>query len=276
MIARYEGRLGAFARSRLRGVADADDAVQETFLGFLQSLPNYDSSRSLETYLFAIARYKIGDACRRRRIPIAADFATDEEQMHDFADRPGAVETPSGILLGKESREQQEHLMTDALRGLIREYGEKGKFRDLQIIELSMYVGRRNKEIATRLDMDEKHVAGVKFRAIARLRELIAAADHEPGVVGELTDEASVARVWRERRVSCLKRSTLGAYLAGVLDAPWSEHTRFHVDVVGCPFCKANLDDLEEEVAAETGSQADARLDRLFVSSVGFLRTTRG
>ena len=61
LIARYEGRLLAFAESRLRRRAAAEDVVQETFVGFLTSLPNFDGKRSLESYLFAICAYKLTD-----------------------------------------------------------------------------------------------------------------------------------------------------------------------------------------------------------------------
>ncbi len=65
LIARYEGRLLAFAESRLRRRASAEDVVQETFIGFLTSLPNFDGKRSLESYLFAICAYKLTDHLRR-------------------------------------------------------------------------------------------------------------------------------------------------------------------------------------------------------------------
>ena len=44
LIFRYEGRLLAFAESRLRRRAIAEDIVQETFVGFLTSLPNGPAS----------------------------------------------------------------------------------------------------------------------------------------------------------------------------------------------------------------------------------------
>ena len=274
MIARYEGRLRAFARSRLPSAADADDAVQEAFLGFVQSLPHFDMSRSLETYLFAIVRYKIGDVCRRKRMPTPADFSAGEDgEWADFGDRPGPVETPSGVLRQKESLEQQRELIADGLKQLVRDYAEKNKFRDLQVVELSFYLGRRNNAIAEQLSVDEKHVAGVKFRAIARLRELIGGRTEEVAVE-ELTDEASVAGIWRERRISCLKRSTLGAYLIGVLEEPWFSYTHFHLEVIGCPICAANVADLEAETHAQPDRQS--RQEHLFVSSVGFLRTVHG
>ncbi len=41
-IARYEGRLLGFVARRVANRAAAEDLVQETFVGFLNSLPNYD------------------------------------------------------------------------------------------------------------------------------------------------------------------------------------------------------------------------------------------
>src|SRR5213083_991172 len=65
LIARYEGRLTAFVQRRLRDRAAAEDVVQETFIGFLNSLPNFDDRRELQTYLFTIASHKLTDHLRR-------------------------------------------------------------------------------------------------------------------------------------------------------------------------------------------------------------------
>ena len=61
LISRYEGRLLAFAESRLSNRSAAEDIVQEALMGFLNSLPNYDGRRSLESYLFSICAYKLTD-----------------------------------------------------------------------------------------------------------------------------------------------------------------------------------------------------------------------
>ena len=55
LIDRFEGRLLAFVGSRLVDRSHAEDIVQETFVGFLNSLPNFDCQRPLESYLFSIA-----------------------------------------------------------------------------------------------------------------------------------------------------------------------------------------------------------------------------
>src|SRR5689334_22161554 len=65
LIARFEGRLLAFVETRLRNRAASEDVVQETFIGFLTSLPNYDAARPLESYLFSIAAHKLTDHLRR-------------------------------------------------------------------------------------------------------------------------------------------------------------------------------------------------------------------
>src|SRR5258708_12400924 len=65
LIARYEGRLLAFVERRLRDRAASEDVIQETFIGFLNSLPNYDETRELQTYLFTITSHKLPDHLRR-------------------------------------------------------------------------------------------------------------------------------------------------------------------------------------------------------------------
>ena len=61
----YEGRLLAFIRSRLSDRSSAEDIVQETFMGFLKALPNYNENTPLESWLFSIAAHKLIDAMRR-------------------------------------------------------------------------------------------------------------------------------------------------------------------------------------------------------------------
>src|SRR5437868_15402706 len=65
LIARYEGRLLAFVQRRLHDRGTSEDVVQETFIGFLTSLPNFDDRRELQTYLFTIASHKLTDQLRR-------------------------------------------------------------------------------------------------------------------------------------------------------------------------------------------------------------------
>ena len=77
-----------------------------------------------------------------------------------------------------------------------------------------------------------------------------------------------LSRIWQEHRLSCPKRSTIGAYLLGTLAQPWHDYVAFHLDQLGCHFCRANLSDLQRE---QSGSQPRALRDRILESTVGFL-----
>jgi len=268
LIDRFTGRLLAFARARISGMSDAEDLVQETFVGFLQSLAHYDATRSLETYLFTILRYKLYDLLRQRKLTKVNEPA----QSEDWWDRivPGSTETPSGHALRAEAQLEQEQLLSDILRRLIHELRDRDAFDDLQVIELIFFGGKRNLDVAELLDMDQKAVAGVKFRAIQKLQGYLSERGPAGGGFDEDAAEITVNRVWREHRLTCLKRSTLGSYLLGVLDDPWKSYTQFHLDVVGCPMCVANLADLQGE--EDTRGAADC--EQMFQSSVGFLSRT--
>ncbi len=266
LIERYSGRLTAFARARTAGLADAEDLVQETFVGFLQSVGHYDASRSLETYLFTILRYKLYDLFRQRKVAVVSQPA----DARDWWERvvPGTSETPSGAAVQAEAQHQQEQLLGQLLKQLIHDHRDRSTFNDLQVIELIFFGGKRNLDVADLLDMDQKAVAGVKFRAIQKLQKYLAQHDPESLACLDETDaDITVARVWREQRLTCLKRGTLGSYLLGVLDEPWRSYTQFHLDVVGCPMCLANMADLEDE--EDDRSPIDN--ERLFASSIGFL-----
>ena len=127
LIDRFSGRLLAFARARTTSFSDAEDLVQETFVGFRQSLAHFDRARSLETYLFTILRYKLYDLLRQRK----TNVISEPPEAEDWWDRidPGSSETPSGVALLAEATDQQEQLLTELLRQLIHELRDRNAFR---------------------------------------------------------------------------------------------------------------------------------------------------
>jgi len=270
LIDRFTGRLLAFARARTSSLSDAEDLVQESFVGFLQSIAHYDPARSLETYLFTILRHKLYDLLRQRKMTLVSEPADGGEWWDRVV--PGSTETPSGHVLRQETEHQQERLLADILRRLIHELRDRDAFDDLQVIELVFFAAKRNLDVADLLDIDQKAVAGIKFRAIQKLQGYLEQREpSETACLDEGHADLTVGRVWREHRLTCLKRSTLGSYLLGVLDEPWRSYTQFHLDVVGCPMCVANLADLQSEEDQRT----PADQERMFQSSVGFLRKTQ-
>src|SRR5881628_3578185 len=88
LIARYEGRLLAFVDRRLRDRSASEDVVQETFVGFLNSLPNFDEKRELQTYLFTIASHKLTDYLRRvGRHPLRSGSDSTNELLAQQVDQ---------------------------------------------------------------------------------------------------------------------------------------------------------------------------------------------
>src|SRR5438094_2277115 len=91
---RYHGRLSAYVRRRLKDHAAVDDVVQNTFVGFLNSLPNFDDKRDLQTWLFTIAAHKVTDQLRKTgRRPYHTGTEADEEMMDrspDTRQRPAS------------------------------------------------------------------------------------------------------------------------------------------------------------------------------------------
>jgi hypothetical protein len=86
--------------------------------------------------------------------------------------------------------------------------------------------------------------------------------------------EHSLGAVWRRERLTCPSRETLGSFLLEVLDESEQEYLAFHLQTVGCPFCQANLADLQA-VQKEPAPKAKERRRRIFQSSAGYLQSGR-
>jgi len=81
----------------------------------------------------------------------------------------------------------------------------------------------------------------------------------------------SLGEIWRQHRLSCPTRDELGSYLLATIDPACESYLRFHLEVIGCRFCLANLADLQAQ-QAETPALAERRRTRFFQSSAGYLR----
>lgn len=72
----------------------------------------------------------------------------------------------------------------------------------------------------------------------------------------------SLGAIWRRSRLTCASRQQLGSLLLDALDPDLADYLTFHIEVVGCPFCEANLADLKHK--NETASpQARTRQTRI-------------
>ena len=277
LIERYQGRLVSFARRQLGNDADADDVVQETFVNFLTGLDRFRGHASLETYLFAILRRRIVDHIRKRgrtdqvNACSLQDTLRPHERQHDpnrQAELAGSIQTASWYARREEDQTQQQEALWNALRKFIDRLKQSLNFRDLEVCDLVFHAQVRNKDIASLMSMDEKQVALLKHRFIKRISQEVQQQQLSGSQTEDLADETLLTRLWDAKRPSCPKRSTIGKYLLGTLDAEWHDYVKFHMTQLGCRFCQANLDDLDQQTSA---SQPGAACDRIIQSTIGFL-----
>ena len=85
----------------------------------------------------------------------------------------------------------------------------------------------------------------------------------------------TLGEIWRGRRLSCPTRHQLGTWLLGTIEEDLARYIAFHVEVVGCRYCQANLADLR---AQHDGVEqvVVTRRHKYFQSSAGYLKAEGG
>ena len=188
LFRRYSGRLTAYVRRRLRDHTSVDDVVQETFIGFVNSLSNYDERRDLQTWLFTIAAHKVTDQLRKtgRRQFLAGNDGDDEALALSPDDRQRGAST---LARSAERREKEEDALGRGLQMIVQEWKARSEYGSIMMLELLFVKGLGNKDVAARLGASEQQVANIKFQAKRRLHEYMCAAKLSPDVFPELLVE---------------------------------------------------------------------------------------
>jgi RNA polymerase sigma-70 factor (ECF subfamily) len=188
LIARYEGRLLAFVDRRLHDRAASEDVVQETFVGFVNSLPNFDDSRELQTYLFTIASHKLTDHLRR----------VGRHPLHPASDGPGDIlqqqldhnPAASSMARSQERRDLEAGAVARCLGPMIRQWQERGDYLRVKVLELLLVKGWANRDVASFLHISEQQVANYRFAAIKKLSEAIRTAGLPADIFPELVSDS--------------------------------------------------------------------------------------
>lgn len=168
----YEGRLTAFVESRLRNRTASEDVVQEAFLGFLLSLPNYDERTPLESWLFSIAAHKLTDYLRKTGRRPTVSFVGSES-------RPGASQIrgdarkASSLMRSRERIQSEEEVIEQTLRELVSGWKRAEEWERLECLELLFVLGWKNKDVAGRLNISEQAVANHKAFVMQKLKDAI-------------------------------------------------------------------------------------------------------
>jgi RNA polymerase sigma factor (sigma-70 family) len=265
LVEEYQGRLLRFAQARVPQLADAEDIVQDTFTALLKAVGNLRIETSLETYLFGILRHEMVNRLRTRWA--RAVCLIQDVYRTDGTDAPGdalaqqaAPETSvSRCVSHHEQHQLQRQVLTEALQQLVRSLHEKRKFRDLKVCELVFYCQLPSRDVAALLGLKEVQVRVIKHRCLKRLRTQIAASDALKDLSVSCSEDL-LTDIWEAQRLSCPKRSTLGAFLLETLSPDWFDYVDFHLTTMGCHFCRASFKDLQEQQTSEQNTQFRRRI----------------
>lgn len=185
LIAQYEGRLLAYVEGRAGRRAVAEDIVQETFIGFFRSLPNYDGKRSLESYLFSICAHKLTDYLRREGRRPSLPFSVRDDSVSPW--EPASPDrAASSIARSVERRDLEEKSLVEAIRAQVDRLRSRREWTKLQCLELLFVGGWTNKEAAAKLGLSEQQVANFKFDFLKYLRNQVRRQGLSPDVFPEL------------------------------------------------------------------------------------------
>ena len=144
-VDRFSGRLQAFVRKKIRDSATVEDIVQETFIGFINSLPNFDESRPIDSFLFTICRYRIIDHFKKtgRRPDISSLTTTDSQQQIEL---PDAIRGASTIYRSGERRRAEENALLQILQQEVTLLIENETWIKLACLELIFVSSTPNKD----------------------------------------------------------------------------------------------------------------------------------
>ena|SRR5215211_1242402 len=143
---------------RLGDRTEAEDAASTVFIKALHALPGFrDRDGSFRTWLFRIAHNEVVDRHRQRS-------RNPETPIDLLRDRPGADRSPEDLAAEVDAHERVRVLLASLPP------------RERDVLELRAAELDTN-QIAAVLGITAVNVRSIQFRAIARLRRLLGAAD---------------------------------------------------------------------------------------------------
>ncbi len=185
----YFRRVFFFVKRYVDDHQTAEDLTQDVFLGAVKGIAKFDPGFTLEQFLFGIAKNRVIDHFRKHKIRLIPAKAEERDYSGvwlENMDAEGAPE-PAADAVEAENATRRKAVLARILKEFVGELWEAGEFQKLQVLEYLFVLGGRNKDAAARFGIqDEKIVAGVKFRAIEKLRGLARQNDPNHSLFGGL------------------------------------------------------------------------------------------
>lgn len=179
LVERHQRRAARIAFHYLRDAADADEAVQDAFIKAYTHLGTFREELPFEVWFTRILINGCLDrikARRRRERWIARPTIDQDGVERDPAEHlPARGPSPEAQLLHEERRRR--------LRGALDELPERQRL----VFVLSHFEGRTSREVSALTGLNESTVRVHLFRAIRRLRSLLAPGAETPAVSGTVS-----------------------------------------------------------------------------------------
>lgn len=194
LVARYRPMMEAYLRERFPHV-DVDDAVQETLIALIKSMPVYryvpEETGHFHSYLTGILRHKALRQVRsdRQRAKIAEMFCNGESTLGRARSpsapygtgRDGRARSPSAPHNEMPDDEQswREALMEIALQQLLAD--ESVHARTREVFRRVAVNGEKPEDVGSSLGITRNAVDQMKSRMTLRLKELVRALEKADG-----------------------------------------------------------------------------------------------
>ena len=169
----YFRRIYFYVKRYVGDHQTAEDLTQDVFLGAVRGIASFDPIYTLDQFLFGIAKNRVIDHYRKHKMFLVPGKRDDDDTSQMWLENVAheATPQPKEKVVRREDGARQRQVLAQILRDLVAELWTQGEFQKLMVLEYLFVLGGRNKDAATRFQIaDEKAVAGIKFRAVERLR----------------------------------------------------------------------------------------------------------
>lgn len=171
VLDRYGGLVWSLARRMCGNESDAEDAVQEVFIDVWRNAGRFDPAIASEsTFITLLARRRLIDR-HRRRVRLLPTASLEDEQA-----LPMSAEQDSDVV------EARTELIEEAARA--RKQLARLRPDERRVLELSVYHGLSQSQIAEKMKMPLGTVKTHARRGLVRLRELLSGSGATPAKGG--------------------------------------------------------------------------------------------
>ena len=145
---KYQPSIFKYVRSQINNYQTAEELTQDIFLDFIEALRDFRFQSSLKTFIFSIARHKIIDQIRKKKIKSVL-----------FSHLPSfIVEGLKVVFIDEEiDKKELQEKITKIINSLPNDYQ--------LILRLKYIEGVKIKEISEKLKMNFKATESLLFRA---------------------------------------------------------------------------------------------------------------